>query len=366
MAVIGHTGRGNYGHGIDTMWQKVPEVEVVAVADADARGLAAETKELKLERGFEDYRQMLAVTRPDIVAIGPRHIDQHRDMVLAAVGAGARGVYIEKPFCRTPAEADEIVDACEKKGVKLAVAHRNRYHPAMPVVKDLIKEGAIGRVLELRARGKEDQRGGPLDLWVLGSHLLNLICYFGGRPVACSATVLQNGRPITRADLVEGDEGVGLLAGSEVHARYDMEDGVPAFFDSIRNAGSQQAGFGLQIIGADGIIDLRIDREPPAQILSGSPFDPKRGSRVWTPISTAGIGKPEPLAGIGGQVMGHTVGARDLMAAMREDRQPLCSASDGRATVEMICAVFESQRLNCQRVSFPLRTRVNPLSLMAG
>jgi len=366
VAVIGHTGRGNYGHGIDTLWLKVPEVEVVAVADADAKGLAAELKKLNVEKGFEDYREMLTVTRPDIVAIGPRHIDQHRDMVLAAVGAGARGIYMEKPFCPTPAEADEIVDACEKKGVKLAIAHRNRYHPVLPVVQGLIKEGAIGRVLELRARGKEDARGGSLDLWVLGSHLLNLICFFGGKPVACSATVLQDGRPITRQDVKEGDEGIGPLAGNEVHARYEMENGVPAFFDSIHDAGSKQAGFGLQIIGANGIIDLRTDKEPPAHILSGSPFDPVKVPRVWTPISTAGIGKPEPLADIGRQVMEHTLGARDLIAAMRENRQPLCGAFDGRDTVEMISAVFESQRLNGQRVSFPLRTRANPLSLLAG
>ena len=41
VAVIGHTGRGNYGHGLDTMWLHLPETEIVAVADADATGLAA-------------------------------------------------------------------------------------------------------------------------------------------------------------------------------------------------------------------------------------------------------------------------------------------------------------------------------------
>ena len=40
VAVIGHTGRGNYGHGLDTMWREVPGTQVVAVADADAKGLA--------------------------------------------------------------------------------------------------------------------------------------------------------------------------------------------------------------------------------------------------------------------------------------------------------------------------------------
>ncbi|HEY6168032.1 MAG TPA: Gfo/Idh/MocA family oxidoreductase, partial [Verrucomicrobiae bacterium] len=90
VAVIGHTGRGNYGHGLDTMWLQMPETEIIAAADADAKGLEGALKKLKVTKGFADYHKMLAETKPDLVAIGPRHIDQHRDMVLAAVEAGAR------------------------------------------------------------------------------------------------------------------------------------------------------------------------------------------------------------------------------------------------------------------------------------
>ena len=123
VAVIGHTGRGDYGHGINMMWLSVPETEVVAVADADSTGLAAALKKLHVSQGFADYRQMLAQTKPDIVAIGMRHIDQHRDAALAVAEAGVRGIYMEKPLCRTPAEADEIVSACERSNVKLALAY---------------------------------------------------------------------------------------------------------------------------------------------------------------------------------------------------------------------------------------------------
>ena len=305
---------------------------------------------------------MLAEVKPDIVAIGMRHADQHREVALAAAASGARGIYMEKPFCRTPAEADEIVAACEQKNVKLALAHRNRWHPALPAIDKLVKADAIGRLLELRARGKEDPRGGSLDLWVLGSHLLNLLNYFGGQPLGCSATVLQAGKPITRADVKDGAEGLGPLAGNEVHARFDMERGVPAYLDSVANAGDRAAGFGLQLIGTKGIIDLRVDQDPVAHYLAGNPFRPVKDPRVWVPISSAGIGQPEPVADMGRQVMAHLVGGRDLMAAIRENRQPLCSARDGRTTVEMIAAVFESHRLQGQRVAFPLAARDNPLA----
>ncbi len=364
VAVIGHTGKGGYGHGLDVMWLKLPETEIVGVADADVKGLEAELKKLKVERGFADYRQMLAETKPEIVVVGPREITFHHEMAMAAIAAGAKGIYMEKPFCRTLAEADEIIAACERSGAKLALAHRNRYHPVVAVVDRLLREEAIGRLLEIRARGKEDARGGSLDLWVLGSHVLNLAVHFSGGPVACVASVLQGGKPITRADVKEGAEGVGPLAGNEVHARFETERGVPIFFDSVANAGVREAGFGLHLIGTKGVIDLRMDSTPLAHLLAGNPFGPMKEPRTWMPITTGGVGQPEPIANVQDDVMQHLVGARDLIAAMREKREPLCGVHDGRAIVEMITAIFESQRLNGQRIPFPLKIAGNPLAAL--
>ncbi|MDZ4288985.1 MAG: Gfo/Idh/MocA family oxidoreductase [Prosthecobacter sp.] len=362
VAVIGHTGRGNYGHGIDTMWLDMPETQIVAVADADEKGLAAELKKLKVSKGFVNYHKMLGEMKPDIVAIGPRHVDQHREMMLAAIEAGARGIYSEKPFCRTLAEADAIIAAANKSGTRIALAHRNRYHPVLPHVVQMMKDGAIGKVLEFRARGKEDPRGGSLDMWVLGAHLFNLIHFFAGEPLACSAAVLQGSKPITKADVKEGDEGVGPLAGNEVHARFEMQSSLPAFFDSVQNSGSKSAGFGIQIIGTEGIIDLRTDVEPTAHLLAGSPFGPNAKPRIWVPITTGGLGKPEPIADIRLLTARHVGPGRDLIAAIEEKRAPLCSAEDGRVILEMIMGVFESQRQHGQRVTLPLKERGNPLA----
>ena len=364
VGVIGHTGRGNYGHGLDTMWLRIPEAEIVAVADPDAAGLQSAMKKLGAGAGYEDYRRMLEEAGPEIVAIGPRHIDQHHAMTLACVKAGVKGIYMEKPFCRTLQEADEMVAACEKAGVKLALAHRNRQHPVMQVVAKLVREGLVGRVLELRGRGKEDARGGALDLWVLGSHVLNMAAFFGGDPVACSAVVKVDGRLVTRADVKEGDEGIGPLAGNEVHARFELASGLMFYFDSIRDAGVREAGFGLQIIGTKGIIDFRADKEPLAHLLPGSPFQPYTEPRPWIPITSGGVGKTEPVANLARLLSSHELAGRDLMASIEQDRPPLCDALQGRQTVEMISAVFESHRLGGQRVELPLRTRVNPLTLI--
>ena len=66
------------------------------------------------------------------------------------------------------AESQRVVAACQKHKVKLAVAHQTRYSPKLKFVRELIAAGKLGKVLEIRARGKEDARGGAEDLFVLG------------------------------------------------------------------------------------------------------------------------------------------------------------------------------------------------------
>ncbi len=361
VAVIGHTGRGGYGHGLDVMWTSVPGCTVVGVADADAKGLAAARSRLGGVPGFADYRALLDTVKPDLVAVASRHIDQHEAMCLAAVEAGARGIYIEKPFCRTPREADTIRAACRARGVALAVAHRNRYHPVLPVVEQLIAAGEIGDVLEWRARGKEDHRGGALDAWVLGTHVFNLAAWAAGPPRACSAMLYRNGVPCTRDDRQPGDEGVGWVAGDALHARFEMTDGRPFFFDSRRDRGERDTAFGLQIIGNRGVIDFRVDREPLVHLRRGNPQNPAASGTPWIPVSTGGLGVPEPIPDLAQRIASHQAAAEDLIDAITHGRPPLCDAEAGATTVEMVCAIFESHRQGGARVALPLQTRDHPL-----
>lgn len=360
VAVIGHTGRGNYGHGLDTVWLEFPGVEIVGVADANPAGLAKAIARLKVSKGYADYRQMLDQLQPDLVAVAPRWLDQHREMVVAAAERGVRGVYLEKPFCRTPAEADQIVDACRKHGVRLALSHQTRYSPRLHVVWDLIHSGAIGRVVEFRGRGKEDSRGGGEDLWVLGSHVLNLMNYLGGDPEWCGATVLQEGRPIQPGDVKPGGEGIGPLAGDEVHAMYRLSRGAVGYFDSVRRAGSNPSRFGLRIYGTQGVIDMSPGYLGPAYLLADATWLPGKSGKGWVPISSAGVGKPEPLVDTGLHG-GNLLAVKDLIGAIEAGREPESSMYEGRTTIEMITAVFASQREG-GRVKIPLASRENPLA----
>jgi predicted dehydrogenase len=367
VAIIGHTGRGDYGHGIDTGWLNVPETEIVAVADADEKGLKAALKRLKVSRGFSDYREMLQTVRPELVAIAPRHIDQHHDMLLAAIDGGARGIYMEKPFCRDLVECDAVISALEKTGTKLAISHRTGYHPAIPAIQRAIESGEIGKVLEIRMRGKEDKRGGVQDFWILGTHLLNLAVIFAGKPVACQAGIFQSGRPVMKSELLEGQEGVGPIAGDEMHVRYETESGIPVFYDGLRGVNVREASFGMQIIGNRGLIDIRCsvedypESQPLAHLVSGCPFVPSSEPRRWMPITSEGVNQPEPVSGILKLIRGHRKPILDLLDAVAADRQPICNAADGRLSIEMLFAAFESHRRQGARVEFPLEEKRNPL-----
>ncbi len=363
VAVIGHTGRGNYGHGLDVVWNLLDETTIVAVADANDGGLAKAKNKLKIEKAYANYRDMLKQEKPEIVAVCPRHADQRVPMITAACEAGAKGIYVEKPFVRSPEEGDQIAAACAKAGTKLAVAHRNRYHPVLPVLKKLLADGLIGEVLELRGRGKEDRRGGGEDLWVLGTHVFDLFNNLAGKPLTCSAEMRQGGKPVTKNDVYDGNEGLGPLAGDELHARWRMTNGWTAYFDSVRNRGRREAAFGLQIIGNKGVVDLRNDKEPLVHFMENSPWEPAKADRKWIPVTSAGVGKPEPHD-VRGTIHNHVSAARDLVAAIQEDRSPLCDLEAGRMTAEFACSVFESHRLGGQTVKMPLRNRVNPLTLL--
>jgi predicted dehydrogenase len=360
VGVIGSTGRGDYGHGIDTVWKEVPATEVIAVADENDEGRAKAAARTGARTSYTDYREMLEKEKPQIVAIGPRWIDRHVEFAMACAERGIH-VYMEKPFCRTLEEADRIVRTCEMTHTKLALAHQTRYCPIIPVVQGLIAEGRLGTVLEVRARGKEDQRGGGEDLWVLGSHMLNMMTVFAGQPISCFGMMTQKGRPVAKLDVAEGREGLGPLAGDGIQAQYRFTSGINGFFGSYKGLGGNPARFAVQIFGSKGIIEYLSGYLPAVHFLADPGWSPARSGAKWQPVTSAGVDKPETLPG--GNAIGNVVAVKDLIAAIENDRQPLCNMYEGRTTVEMIMGVFESHRLQ-QPVILPLDNRKHPLAML--
>src|SRR5262245_43230215 len=362
VGIIGRTGKGDYGHGVDVAFTKVANVDIVAVADDHDGGRAAAQKRTNAREVYADFHEMLVKEKLDVVAICPRWIDQHHDMIVAAAEAGCH-IYMEKPFCRTLAECDSAIKALRKRNLKLGIAHVSQYSPVLEVVKSLIGNGEIGEVLELRARGKEDNRGGGEDLWVLGSHMFGLMrSLAGGNATTCTAIVTNQGNRVTKSDVVSGAEGIGPLAGDNVQARYSFPSGAYGHFASRRNVAGNPWRFAIQVFGSKGIIEMESGYLAKAYLLRDSSWSPGRSGKSWEAITSAGVGKPETRTD-GSYEGGHIAAINDLIDSVQHDRPTKCSAEDCRSIIEMIAAVFESHRVRGP-VELPMATRVNPLTLM--
>ncbi len=363
VGIIGATGRGDYGHAVDIPFTKLPNAEIVAVADADPKGLEKAAERLHARKKYSDFREMLGTEKLDLVAICPRWIDQHHDMLIAAAKANCH-VYMEKPFCRTMLECDAVREIFTAKKLKLAIAHISQYSPVLDTSLQLVRDGAIGELLEIRARGKEDQRGGTEDMWVLGSHMFGLMRSFAqGDAVRCFASISLSGERIRKEHVVDGNEGLGPLAGDRVQAKYSFPNGVDGYFGSRRNMGAKPSRFALQVFGSQGILEIESGYLAPASILRDGSWSPSRSGKAWEKITSAGIGKDEPVKD-GTYEAGHLAAIRDLMLAIENDRQPRCSLTDAVQITEMILSVFESERVG-REVALPLETREHPLKLLS-
>jgi len=352
-AIIGRTGGGDYGHGFDTIFQGLENVSVEAIADANPAGLEKAAGRAGAKRKYADYREMLRKERPQLVSIAPRQPDCHKEMALAAIEVGAHCI-VEKPFTEHLDDADEIVKAAKARGVQIVVGHKNRYTSMFARMKRLLDEGFFGQALEMRVQGKQDRRAGGEDLIVLGTHDFDTMRYFFGDPRECFARVTAGGKSITKSDVHKGREPM-LVAGDTVRAMFQFPNNVQCSWQSVKSDDGWNVGprgaerWGFHIFGTQRILAYYSLSEP---LFYDSPFlGHKTQVSEWKPLPDP---KNWPPAAHEGNL------ARDLIHAIENGTKPLCSGEDGRWTVEMVSAVYESQRLD-RPVPFPLKDRRNPL-----
>ena len=357
-AIIGHTGRGDYGHGLDVIFNDVPNVEVVAVADPDANGRVAAARKSKAARQYADYREMLAKEKPRLVSIAPRWTDQHHAMALAALQSGAH-IYMEKPFTQTLTEADELLAVADKAGLKIAVAHQMRLAPNIMHLKRALAAGLIGELVELRSWGKQDERAGGEDMLVLGTHVFDLLRSFAGEPDWCTARILHQGREFTQADARTAREQIGLLGGNEIEAQFAFANGIFATFTSRAKLRETVGHWGIELIGSKGVVRILLDIFPAVFTLQSSGWKSDGKSDSWQPL------KDDPTLKLSAEEKGFGPANRrvvdDWLTAIRQNREPSCSGRNGMKAVEMVMAVYQAG-LSGRRIMFPLTDRKHPLA----
>jgi len=145
---------------------------------------------------FKTYDEVLISKEIDVVDICVPH-DEHLSVVLAATKAG-KHILSEKPIAKTLSEADQILDAVKKSGVRFFVAECYRFYPSAVKARELIDEGVIGKPFLIHVnslqfhtpsgwrRDKEKTGGGVLI--DRGIHFVNYLRLVGGKIKTVFAT----------------------------------------------------------------------------------------------------------------------------------------------------------------------------------
>ncbi len=349
-AVIGDTGRGDYGHGLEGIFQNRPNVELVALADPDAGGRERMAAKIGAPRRYADYRELLEKEKPQLVSIAMRQADQHHAIALAALRAGAH-LYCEKPFVSAPAEADQLLAEASRRGRRIAVAHTLRMLPVLVRFKQAVADGLLGDLVEVRACGKQDSRAGGEDMMVLGTHLFDLLRMFLGDPSSCTARVLWQGRDITPKDGRLVKDHVGPVAGDQVFAHFAFANGVNATFTSAEKLRETTGFWGIEFLGSKGAARINCDVAPNIFFRRVGAWKSDGRTEQWEPFDASSVKLASPNAGP----------VDDWLDAIAKNREPVCSGRNGAWAVEMVMAVYRAA-LTGARVTFPLAERGHPLT----
>lgn len=358
--------KGLGGHMTHLSFHGLPNVDVVALADSNPDDITRRLAETKAARHYTNCHDMLDAEEIDILAVCSRLPGDHFEAIEAAARRGVH-VFCEKPLTVDLREADRIVQLAEENRTKIAVAHLGRHALVFQTAKQMIASGAIGRPLTFYGRGKEDARGGGEDMIVLGTHILDLACFFFGPPESVFADISTEGHPLRKDDRIVTTEPLGPVAGDEIMAFYKFPNGIRGIFESRKNLATRGIRMGMTIEGTSGILAVRYDERRQLR-LSRSPFPPEDESHFE--VVPLGEGRAIP----GAQPIdyeafpGHQryfadnnrLAAWDLMEAIRENREPLASARDARTVLEMIHGAYASQ-LGGKVVPLPLQSRFHPL-----
>ena len=167
-------------------YRRLPSVEIVAVAAID--NLEAISGKYNIPRNYTDYNEMFEQEKLDLVSVcAPNFL--HHPVVIAAARAGIHAI-CEKPLAISVEQGQEMIEVCREKGTKLFYAEDWLHAPALIRTEALIKEGAVGDILFVKAKEvhngthspfaqNKDTCGGGVFLH-MGCHAVTWLLYLLG------------------------------------------------------------------------------------------------------------------------------------------------------------------------------------------
>jgi predicted dehydrogenase len=168
--------------------QALPGFEVVAICTTRQETAEAAAKHYGAPLAFSDPVRLAQHPDVDLVTVCVK-VPDHYAPVMAAIDAG-KHVYSEWPLGRNTAEAQQMNDAAQRKGICHAVGLQGRVSPSINYVKDLIADGFVGPPLSATLFVNAPNWGATLDrayqaeaanganlMTITGGHNLDALCY---------------------------------------------------------------------------------------------------------------------------------------------------------------------------------------------
>ena len=315
------------------------QLELVAVCDILPEKMEALLAKYDLQNDasiarYTDYKKLLA-EHPELQLISiATESGLHAEIALACIDAGVN-VIIEKPMAMNMADADEIIRRSEAKHVKVAACHQNRFNVAVQELRHALEAGRFGRLShgsihvrwnrdhsyydQASWRGTWAQDGGCLMNQCI--HGIDLLRWMLGDEVdeVYGATRRQF------HDYLEAED-VGL-------AVVKFKNGAIGTIEGTTNVYPKNLEETLYVFGEKGTVKL-----------GGTSTN---NIDVWnfadeSDADAKNKGLQEATSNVYGN--GHTSLFADMVDAIEHDRKPYVDAVAGRNALEMVLAIYKSQK----------------------
>jgi UDP-N-acetyl-2-amino-2-deoxyglucuronate dehydrogenase len=311
----------------------LPCARTVAVADVIESRAARLAKEYDATP-YTDYRRMLERDDIDVVNIcTPSGL--HAQMGIDALQAG-KHVIVEKPMALSLADADRLIDTAAATGRKLCVVLQNRYNPPMQDLRRVVDEGRLGRVLLGNAtvrwyRPQEYYEDGWHGTWALDGgalmnqsiHHIDALQWLMGPAQSVFAYTGTLAHQMEAEDAgvatIRFAEGrLGVVEGSTLTYPENLEGSVALFGE----CGSVKVGG--TALNRKVLWKIAGELEHERTLLRREEVDPP---------SVYGYSHQAVIA--------------DMVEAIRNDRPSRTHGLEGRRSVALVLAMYESARTGC-------------------
>jgi len=317
--------------------------ELVAVTSRREERAKEFASKWNLNLWYTDHEEMLEKAPIDAVIVSTPHY-LHYPMAMDAIKMG-KHTLVDKPMAINLKEADEMINEAKKRNVKLGVTLQSRFDPTFRKVKDAVEEGKFGRLILGEAtvkwfrtqeyydnspwRGRWATEGGGA-LINQAIHTIDLLLWIMGPPKYLWAQIDTVAHKIEVEDIAVAairfeNNALGIVQGST--ATYP---GLPTRLEIHGTKGTATIEGEIlkrwSVLGEEEVIAEKA----------------KEGLKSWA--------SPELVP-----ATNHAALIRDFAEAILNDKEPFVNGVEGRRSLELIMAIYESSRSRSV-IDFPLKS----------